>query len=173
MIALLALLSSFAFAQDRVGELRTEDTDRVQRRVETLNLWELGFGGGSGDNMNLDNGLYAFNVARHWEVNPNAEMRATGFLSSSFEGAYSSLSVGGAWLPLTTDISPIVGGDFGLGYAAIDQRGGQSGFALGAFGGARLFRTARAQMSIEGYYRTLLAPGSDARVYGMTLGALF
>jgi hypothetical protein len=175
--ALLISLSlsglEFASAQEeRVGEIRG-DTSRIERRMETLNLWELGFGGGNGDHMNLDHALYAFNLAHHWETNVNSEIRATGHLSSSWEGAFSSLSVGGAYLPLPTSVSPIIGGDFGYGYSAIRDRNDQSGFALGAFGGARLFRTARAQMSIEGYYRTILVSGARPQVYGITLGALF
>lgn len=159
----------------RVGEIYQEDQSRVVSRVETLALWSFNFGPGGGSNVGNSNMFYNVSVGRHWEVNPNAEIRAIGDvnMASANKGSVTSLTMGGSWLTSTSDISPLIGADFGYGIATGEGRDTMSGFALGAHAGVRLFRTAKTQMSVEANMRTILVKDDKPVFYGLQLGILF
>lgn len=173
----LSLIAFQIQAQDprpaRITEMREAELRKLRLRVEPLRLWEFSFGGAGSDNMNARTTLYSLSFSRHWETHPSAEIRASGHTSFSNDSSFSLLGIGAGWIPMVTDFSPILGAEFGYGYANIRDREDQSGFASGLFAGARLFRTAEAQMSIEAYYRAILAPGADAKAYGVSVGVLF
>jgi hypothetical protein len=164
----------------RVGELTNHEQMRIDQRVQSLNLWSIAFGPASDFNMNNNHLQYALTLGHHWEVNENAEIRVTAHTTLPSQGvanwaSYSSLGIGGSWLASTADVSPILGGEIGYGYASIPHLSDKSGISTGAHAGVRLFRTATAQMGIEAYAKTLLAAaGSTPPLdYGATLSVLY
>ncbi len=159
----------------RVGEIYGDDQRRVTSRVESLSFWSFDFGPGSGSNVGNNAMFYNVSAGRHWEVNTNAEIRATGAINvaSKDSGSLTTLALGGSWLTSTADISPIVGAEFGYGIATASGRDTMSGFAIGAHAGARFFRTAKTQLSLEGNIKTVLISDTKPVFYGLQLGILF
>lgn len=160
---------------ERVGNISAKQEKRISTRTEVLGLWSFAFGPAAASKMNNNSLNYAFTLGRHWEVNENAEIRAnlhTTLPSSGFAN-YTSFGIGGSWLFTTYDISPIAGAELGYGYASIPRGPDKSGFSVGAHAGLRLFRTAKAQMGIEGYAKTLLINGEKPADYGMMLSLLY
>lgn len=170
---LVSFLVSFSHAQ-KVGEISYEEQKKVITRVESLRLTSISFGPAFGSDMNNNKMFYSLHVGSHWEVSPNAELRlnADAALASKNEGNWLSASLGGAWLVFTDDFSPVIGAEFGYGYAHIDDVSDPSGFLIGGFLGVRLFRTANAQMSIEYYIQTIM-DGVDPVMNGVRIGLLF
>ncbi|MBY0384955.1 hypothetical protein K2X05_07340 [bacterium] len=170
---IIALFMSYAHAQ-KVGEITPEDQQRVRARVQALRLTSISFGPAFGSDMNNDNMFYSLHLGSHWEVTPHAEIRlnADAALASKNEGTWLSASVGGGWLIFTDDFSPVIGVEFGYGYAHIDGVSDPSGFIAGGFLGVRMFRTASAQMSIE-YYMHSILNGVNPVMSGIRIGILF
>jgi hypothetical protein len=170
---LLSILVSFSHAQ-KVGEITPADQKRVNTRVEALRLTSISFGPGFGSDMNNEKMFYSLHLGSHWEVTTNAELRvnADANLASKDEGTWLSASVGGGWLILTDDFSPVIGAEFGYGYAHIDDISDPSGFMIGGFAGIRMFRTASAQMSVE-YFIQAIMDGVNPVMNGIRIGILF
>lgn len=158
----------------RVGEISAEDQERVRTRVNTLDMTSVSFGPAWASDVNNDDLFYALHLGRNWEVSTNAEIRLSldGALASKNEGNWLSATVGAGYLFSVEDISPVAGLEFGYGYAHADGLKDPSGFVLGGFLGARFFRTATAQMSLEGFFQTILHD-ENAMISGLRLGILF
>lgn len=158
----------------KVGNISYEDQERVRSRVQTLDLTSLAFGPSWGSDVNNSDLFYSLHVGRNWEVNPNAEVRASldGAIASTNEGLWLSGTVGAGWLMTTDDISPVLGAEFGYGYAHVDGLPDPAGFVLGGFAGVRLFRTATTQMSVEGFFQTILKYENPVMA-GLRVGILF
>lgn len=180
---LLTVFTSFAVAQEdvrspsqtpRVGEIGPEDQERVRARVNTLDLTSVSFGPGWASDINNDDLFYALHVGRNWEVSTKAEIRLNfdGAWASKNEGTWLSGTVGAGWLVTVEDISPVLGAEFGYGYAHADGLPDPSGFVIGGFAGVRFFRTATAQMSLEGYFQTILE-NENPVLTGIRVGILF
>jgi hypothetical protein len=173
----LLLTGPAAFAEDqpRVGNISNLQQQRLVERVEVLRLWSFAFGPAAATNMNDESLFYSFTLAHHWEVNPNAEIRANlhTTLPTKWAASFSSFGIGGSWIPLTSDISPIIGGEIGYGYAVIPALPNESGFEAGVHGGFRFFRTAAAQMAIEAYAKTIFSSAARPVDYGATLSVLY
>lgn len=170
---ILSFIVSFSHAQ-KVGEISPDDQRKVVTRVEALRLTSISFGPAFGSDMNNNKMFYSLHLGSHWEVTPNAEIRinADGALASKDEGTWLSASVGGGWLIFTDDFSPVIGAEFGYGYAHIDRVSDPSGFIVGGFAGVRMFRTATAQMSVE-YYIQSIMDGVNPIMNGIRIGILF
>lgn len=158
----------------RVGEISWEDQERVRTRVNTLDLTSVSFGPAWASDVNNDDLFYALHLGRNWEVSPNAEIRLSldGALASKNEGSWLSATVGAGYLFSVENISPIVGAEFGYGYAHADGRDDPNGFVIGGFLGMRFFRSATAQMSLEGFFQTILHD-ENAVLSGLRVGILF
>lgn len=159
----------------RVGEIYAEDQRKVIARVESLNLYSFSFGPGGGTNMNNEAMFYSLSFARHFEVNTNAEIRlgAATFLPSRAKGNFTSMALGASWLISTSDISPIIGAEFGYGFVSAEGRDVTGGFSAGAHAGVRFFRTAKTQLSLEVNAKTLFISGERPYVMGAALGILY
>lgn len=170
---IIALFMSYAHAQ-KVGEITPEDQQRVRTRVEALKLTSISFGPAFGSDMNNDDLFYSLHLGRHWEATTHAEIRlnADAALASKNEGTWLSASIGGGWLIMTDDFSPVIGAEFGYGYAHIDDISDASGFMVGGFAGIRMFRTATAQMSVEYYIQSILDSVNPV-MSGIRIGILF
>lgn len=175
---ILILFSLDASADDspaRVGELSSRQMARVRERVEVLKLWSFSFGPAGAANMNNDHLMYELTLARHWETNENAEIRANLHTTIPSQGmaSFTSFGIGGSWLLSRYDISPIVGAEFGYGYAMIPRETDKSGFSVGGHAGVRFFRTAAAQMGLEAYLKSILSGGAMPVDYGLALSVLY
>jgi hypothetical protein len=171
---LISFVLGFSAHAQKVGEISPEDQQRVKTRVESLRLTSISFGPAFGSDMNNDKMFYSLHLGSHWEVTTHAELRlnADAATASKEEGTWLSASIGGGWLILTDDFSPVIGAEFGYGYAHIDDIADPSGFLAGGFAGVRLFRTANAQMSIE-YYVHAILDGITPVMNGVRIGILF
>lgn len=171
---ILSLFVSLSSHAQKVGEITPADQQRVKTRVESLRLTSLSFGPAFGSDMNNDKMFYSLHLGSHWEVTTHAELRinADAATASKDEGTWLSASVGGGWLIFTDNFSPVIGAEFGYGYAHIDGVSDPSGFLAGGFAGVRLFRTANAQMSIE-YYVQAILDGVTPVMNGIRIGILF
>ncbi|MBY0316422.1 MAG: hypothetical protein K2Q26_12920 [Bdellovibrionales bacterium] len=158
----------------RVGEISYEDQERVRTRVETLDLTSLSFGPGWASELNNENTFYSIQLARHWEVNPNAEIRLSGHaaIPSRQGGAWLSGMIGAGYLFSVEDVSPIAGLEFGYAYGNVRHGPDAKGFAVGAFAGVRIFRTAKAQLSLEGFVQSIM-DNSNPTMGGFRVGLLF
>ena len=159
----------------RVGELNDDDLTKVVRRVETLHLWSFALGPGNASNMSNPNMFYTFGMTRHMEVSPHGELRFGGFtnLPSKGKGNLSIIELGGSWFPSTLDISPVLGGTFGMGSILTEDRDLTGGFSMGVHAGMRFFRTAKAQMSLEAALKTLFVSGDKPLMMAIQLGILY
>jgi hypothetical protein len=143
--------------QRKVGEIYASDEKRLTSRVESLHLNTFAFGPGSATGANNNNMYYSLLLAKNWEVNEQAEIRASLFaaLPSKGSGGFAMLGLGGSYFFSTSDVSPLVGLELG----AATSSGGRSaaGFAGGVHLGLRFFRTSQTQMSLEAFYKSVFA----------------
>ncbi|MCB9073845.1 MAG: hypothetical protein H6623_09500 [Bdellovibrionaceae bacterium] len=160
--------------EPRVGEITPEQQQRVHTRVQTLSLTSLSFGPSWGKDMQNRNMFYALHLGHHWEATTNAEIRLNldAAIPSKGDGLWLAGTVGAGWLVSTENFSPVVGAEFGFGYAHITQISDPSGFVFGGFAGLRLFRTATTQMSVEGFFQALM-DGNKPVLSGVRVGVLF
>ncbi len=178
-----SLLIATSFSQEetrdpaqapRVGEITAEDQERVRTRVNTLDMTSISFGPAWASDVNNDDLFYSIHLGRNWEVSTNAEIRLNldGALASKNEGNWLAATVGAGYMFSVEDISPVAGAEFGYGYAHADGLKDPSGFVLGGYLGVRFFRSATAQMSLEGFFQTILHD-ENAMLSGLRLGVLF
>lgn len=158
-----------------VGAIPPDQTKLLQNRKEAKRFSAAGFGPAGFGNVDERVPAYDLYAGRFWEVNRHAAIKALGEVASDFDNAtLANLQLGANFYALPTDISPYVGAGMGLGYGTIP--GDRSfGFNLGASVGALLFRTANAQMNLEGSAQTMLSQldGDMPTIYSARLGVLF
>lgn len=158
-----------------VGRIAPEDTKVLQNRREAKRFSTAGFGPAGFGNIDERTPAYDLYVGRLWEVNKFAAIKALGEVASDFDRAtLGNISMGANLYASPTDFSPYIGGGLGLGYGTVP--GDRNfGFNVGAQIGALLFRTASAQMNLEGSAEMMVSQlgDSDPSVYSARLGVLF
>lgn len=166
-------------AVDTVGDIEPSDTKRLQRRREAKRFGMAGFGpAGFGSTVMDDRDdrmSYDIYLGRAWEVSPRAAIKSIAEVTTDFDDNHiADLSLGANFYALPTDFSPYLGGDLGLGVGRADNENA-FGFTAGAALGALLFRTANAQMNIEGGAEVMLSELADEfpTVYSATVGVMF
>lgn len=159
----------------KVGELYNEDVQRVVKRVEPLNLTSVGIGPVVAGNLGNDAVFYGLALGHHYEVSPWAEIRLSIATAQAPEGrgSYTNLGIGASWFSSIEDYSLIFGGEFGLGTVTGVGRDLTSGFQAGVHGGIRLFRTARAQLGVELFAKTVFTKEDKPIVGGAMISAYF
>lgn len=173
VMALLTFSAISAKAQE-VGNITPEDQRSVSTRIESLNSTSFSFGPSWANDTNNSNMYYAFQLGRNFEATETAEIRINlnGAFAGEGSGNWWSGMLGAGWLPLKTNISPVIGAEVGYGYAHIKDADDASGFAVGGFAGVRFFRTSTTQLSLEGFFQSILAE-SDPTLSGVRVGILF
>lgn len=166
-------------AVDTVGDIEPSDVKRLERRKEAKRFAMAGFGPAAFGNSLMDDDddrlSYDIYLGRAWEVNPRAAIKSlVGVTSDLDDNHLADLSLGANFYALPTDFSPYIGGDLGLGVGRADREN-VFGFTAGASLGALLFRTANAQMNLEGGAEVMLSELDDEfpTVYSATIGVLF
>lgn len=165
--------------KDTVGDIEPSDVNRLERRREAKRFGMAGFGpaGFGGGIMDDDDDRMSYDVylGRAWEVTSRAAIKSTAGITTDLDDNHlADLSLGANLYALPTDFSPYIGADLGLG-------GGRAngdntfGFTAGASVGALLFRTANAQLNLEGNAKMMLSELEDEypSVYSATIGVLF
>ena len=102
------------------------------------------------------------------------QLRLNGSFAEDGSVHASVISMGAAYLPLTGDITPVFGANFGFGYASGKQIKLSGGFSGSAQVGVRFFRTAQNQMELSGRYESVFK-GNDLgfpAIYGIQLAVL-
>lgn len=157
--------------EPQVGDLEDDEIEQVVRRQKSLNLTAFGFGPYTSSNIGNDKLLYGISFGKHWEVTTTGEIFADISAVLNEKGSFLNSALGFAFLPMTGQVSPVIGAGLGMGYGDGDLRdkGGFSGeFILGA----RLFRLSQTQMEIIGNYSTLFTEGTLG-VVGAQLRVLY
>ena len=175
------LVSLAAQAQDqqphrpRVGDIRPEEVKRVNTRIESHHFTTFGFGPYGSSTSNKGGMMYGLSYGRTWEGSETGEIRFDINGAANSDSQFFNLGLGYGFIPSTEDISPIIGGELGLGYAGYKKDGdskSRGGFTAGAFGGIRFFRTADTQLELLAKYNAVIAEDSPG-VYGIELRLLF
>lgn len=166
-------------AVDTVGDIEPSDVHRLERRREAKRFGMAGFGPAGFGNAAMDDDddrmSYDVYLGRAWEVSPRSAIKTIAEVTSDFDDNHiADLSLGANFYALPTDFSPYIGGDLGLGAGRADDEN-VFGFTAGASLGALLFRTANAQMNLEGNAEVMLSELADEfpTVYSATIGVLF
>lgn len=166
-------------AVDTVGDIEPSDVHRLERRREAKRFSMAGFGPAGFGNAAMDDKddrmSYDVYLGRAWEVTPRSAIKSIAGITSDFDDNHlADFSLGANFYALPTDFSPYIGGDLGLGAGRADNEN-VFGFTAGASLGALLFRTANAQMNLEGNAKVMLSELQDEfpTVYSATIGVLF
>lgn len=174
-----------SFSQaDTVGNISDASVNRVQKRRISLNLTGWGFGPHWSRNLDSSTHMYAFSYTKHKEVSEHVDLRMMGnfALSDDADAVFLTASLGGSYFFSVKDISPLIGGSFGLGAADAmrskdneDRPEGVAGFTASVFAGGRLFRTATSQIEITLRAETLLGKNEKGfpSNYGLQLAILY
>lgn len=160
----------------RVGKIKSSQVGGLTRRRNSFNLMGYGFGPYSSSNLGTDALMYGLSITNHREVSEYGELRLRGGFQISEDGKASSgtLTVGGAFLPFTGDVTPLLGGEFGFGAARGKDVKTKAGFAWAGIIGMRFFRTSSSHLEIAGRYESVLKKnekGSPAS-YGLQVSLL-
>jgi hypothetical protein len=127
----LVLLSIFSVHAAEVGDISTPESNALGRRVQSQDFSFLGFGPGYLQGVGDDG--FAYHLQGGWwrEPHPNAAIRVLSDLDfrSGFEAWKIAAGIGAVWLPSRQAMSPILGADFGWGFADGDESA--NGFTLG------------------------------------------
>lgn len=140
----------------KVGRINSSQLNELTRRRSSLNLWGYGIGPYYGRNLGSDAMMYSLAATNHREVSEYGEVRIRMGASVAEDGEChaSSFSIGGAYMPLLGDLTPLLGAELGLAYAAGKKANTSAGFAGAVLIGARFFRTSNTHLELAGRYET-------------------
>lgn len=159
-----------------VGNISAKDLKQISMRRESLNLWGYEFGPYYSQNLNSKAMMYAISMTNHREVGLNAEIRTRfgGAWSEDGKAYLGSATVGGAYIPMLQDVSPLFGAEFGFGVYKGDDVKSVAGFSGALLFGVRLFRTSNTQMEILVRYEQSIKENEKGRPvsYGAGLAVL-
>lgn len=156
----------------RVGEIEEGEIDRVSRRQKSLSLKYFGFGPYGSSKVGDSSLLYGFSYGHRWEVSTTGEITADLLSAINGKGSLWYGGLGFSLLPMTTNISPLVGASVGFGYADGDKNHNTGGFAGQFSAGLRMFRLSETQMEIVGNYTAVFGSGAPG-VYGVQIRVLY
>jgi hypothetical protein len=153
LAALILLVAPMVKAQNRVGEIRDEDTRKIERRVEARNYTFFSFGPNQIAQVGNKKSGQHIAAGRLWEVSPHAAIKLLGEGAFNFTKPAASLfalTLGANGYLTPTDISPYLGLDFGYGGAMSDDDFAKdvAGWAGGVTLGVAFFRTSSVQMHL-------------------------
>jgi len=155
----------------KVGAIEESETKKYQRRHEALSLTSFGIGPFGSSNVGESELLYGGTIGKNWEVSDIFEIRADFMGVANGKGSFWSLGFGPSWIPMTGEISPIIGVELGLGYGNGNNNNAGGFYGQGNFG-LRLFRLSNIQMEILGTYAQTITK-EVLSVYGAQLRLLF
>jgi hypothetical protein len=156
----------------RVGEIEDGDVDRVARRQKALNHTVFGFGPFGSSNVGEKQMLYGFSYGKRWEVTTTGEISLDFLGAANGKGSLWNAGLGFNFLPSTSDISPLIGGAFGFGFASPNEGPSAGGFSGQVNAGVRMFRLSEAQMEVVASYTAVFTDKTPG-VYGAQLRILF
>lgn len=159
----------------QVGDITDEETTQIVRRRESLSLTEIGFGPAWTSNMKRDGMCYMGTLGHHWDVAEQAELKIDGWLGLKGGEIYTSAGLGGSYFFSRGNFAPLLGADFGFGYANGSNVKSIFGFAVSGTAGVRLFRTSTTQLELNFKYGTILKANQagDPALYGFTIALLY
>ena len=160
----LLLLTPQLFAA-QVGNLEGQDLQQMERRFEARKYQNFSFGPATLINMNSDGIAYQFSYGRLWEMHPHfgAVLRTDWTMDFDDYVGFWNFALGGRFFFFTSDISPYLQADLGLGVA------NDFGFQLGAAVGMVFFRTSSVNLVIEPNIQWLIADNNPIAM-GLKLG---
>lgn len=166
------------YTHDTVGAIKPSETMTLQRRHQAKSFTGAGLGPAGFGNVDERKPAYDVYLGQFWEVNPHAAIKAVGEVASDLKNAHvADLTLGANLYALPTEVSPYIGGGMGLAW---DRLPGDNnlGFNIGGSIGALLFRTASAQMNLEGNIQQMLTQvnGTDhdlPTIYSARIGVMF
>jgi hypothetical protein len=168
------------YTPDTVGAIKPSETMTLQRRHQAKDFTGAGLGPAAFGNIDERQPAYDVYLGHFWEVNPHAAIKTVGEVATDLNHAHiADLTLGANLYALPTEVSPYIGGGMGLAYERITGDN-NFGFNVGASIGALLFRTASAQMNLEGNAKLMLTQMGDNNnnndmptVYSARIGVMF
>ena len=151
----------------------------IRRSLKTTSPILMGYGIGPyfSSNLGSDVVMYALSATHHREVAENGEVRLRGGVSfgEDMNTILTSATIGGGFLPIEGEYSPIVGGEFGLAWSKAD--GGlknSAGFSGAVFVGYRLFRGTDTNLEVTARYELIFKNNAKGNpgVYGIQVALL-
>jgi hypothetical protein len=116
---------------------------------------------------------YGFTWGKRWEVAPKAEISSSLLAVINSDGSVWNGGLGINFIPMATEVSPLIGAELGLGAASgLNGKDGGAGFSGQINAGARMFRSSETQMEVVASYTGVFgvdAPGA----YGLMLKVLY
>jgi hypothetical protein len=139
---------------NEVGSITESEVDDLTTRRQAKRFWIFGIGPGVGANLGSNELLYGISLGHDWEVWEYGDIRLKGDFSISDNGTpyFTSITLGPGIFFLKGPLSPVIGVNFGVGFADGDSTDFQFGFAGGGYLGLRMFRTSDTQLELSAGY---------------------
>lgn len=161
----------------QVGRIASSQITELKRRRSSLNLWGYGLGPYYAYQLGSNVMMYSFAATNHREVSEYAEVRIRVGANVAEDGEFhtSSVSLGGAYMPFAGDVTPMLGAELGLAYAAGKKIETTSGFAGAMLLGIRFFRTSNTHLELAGRYENFFSKNEKDKTpatFGIQLSVL-
>ena len=161
----------------QVGRITSSQITDLKRRRSSLNLWGYGLGPYYAHHLGSNVMMYSVAATNHREVSEFGEVRIRVGANVAEDGEFhtASLSLGGAYMPFAGDVTPLLGAELGLAYAAGKKIETNSGFAGALLFGLRFFRTSNTHLELSGRYESFFNRNEGEKIpatFGMQLSVL-
>ena len=161
----------------QVGSIASSRVGDLTRRRSSLNLWGYGIGPYYAHHLGSSAMMYSVAATNHREVSEYGEVRIRMGANVAEDGEVhtTSLSMGGAYMPFVGDVTPLLGAELGLAYAAGKKIDTTTGFAGALLFGLRFFRTSNTHLELAGRYETFFNKNKGEKTpatFGVQLSVL-
>ena len=160
----------------KVGQINEGETTKIEKRIKSLRLTSLGLGPYGSAQVDGHPMNYGFSYYKHFEAGVHGEILVGTTMAFSGHSSFGIFGVGGNYFFSDEELSPLVGGEFGYGFARYDKTASESkseaGFAGRIEGGLRIFRTSDAQLEFLASYTTVFS-SSTPGFYGLEVRILY
>jgi hypothetical protein len=176
----LVLFTQMAFAEDEVGAVRSDETEKISRRFTSRQFNYFAIGPFYLENSNNKSQSHHLGLGYVWDSSIHASVKAIAEGVFSFDNpktAILNFGLGANYFLTASPISPFLGADFGYGGSITndDDLQNVSGFSVAAAAGIGFFRTAGTQLQIQVRKQMILKKNNlgNPGYYGVSLALLY
>ena len=127
----------------------------LNKKTKSFGLTKFAIGPSWVGNLGEGGQLYSASVGHIYQVMEPAEIRLESSLAWNSKAVLWNLGIGAAWIPSHTNISPVLGGLFGLGASDGKYSSASFGLSGSVLAGIRLFKKADTQLEIMTRYTVI------------------
>jgi hypothetical protein len=176
----IAFFSQTVFAEDEVGEVRADETEKISRRFTSRQFNYLAIGPFALENSNNTAQSHHLGLGYVWDSSVHASVKAIVegvFNFKKPKTAILNFGLGANYFLTASPVSPFIGGDFGYGQSITndDSLKSVSGFSIGGAAGIAFFRTAGTQLQVQFRKQMILEKNGvgNPGYYGFSLALLY